>query len=105
MRRPIALPAAILLLISSAVLPAQQQPTFRSKTELIIVDAVVVDKDGNAVRGLKASDFTLTDRKKPQRIETFEEVSHERPKDAIGAPALPVSLKLDVVSNTTVQAD
>jgi len=105
MRRPIALPAVILLLTTTAGLPAQQQPTFRSRTELVIVDAVVVDKDGNAVRGLKASDFALTDRKKPQTISTFEEVSHKRPANTSAASALPLGLKLDVASNTTVQAD
>lgn len=105
MRRQIALPAAILLVIFTAGPTAQQQPTFRTRTELIIVDAVVVDKDGNAVRGLGKSDFALTDRKKPQVIETFEEVSHERPVNAIATPALPPTLKLDVASNMTVQAD
>jgi len=104
MRRQIALPACMALLLTAAGLPAQQ-PTFRAKTELILVDAVVVDKYGNAVRGLKASDFALTDRKTPQTIETFEEVSHERPASAIAAPALPPTLKLDVASNMTVQAD
>jgi len=107
MRRPIALPAALCLLISAAGLAAQQ-PTFRAKAELIIVDAVVVDKNGNAVRGLKASDFALTDRKKPQSISTFEEVTHERSGAATtttASPALPLTLKLDVASNTTVQAD
>ncbi|HUR21048.1 MAG TPA: VWA domain-containing protein [Vicinamibacterales bacterium] len=104
MRRRIA-PSALVLLLSSVGLSAQQQPTFRSKTELVIVDAVVVDKDGNAVRGLKASDFALTDRKKPQLIATFEEVSHQRSADVIAAPALPATLKLDVASNMTVQAD
>src|SRR5688572_19231679 len=104
MRRQIALPAAILLLTFTAGLTGQQ-PTFRSKTELVIVDAVVVDKDGSAVRGLKASDFALTDRKKPQSIATFEEVSHERSRSALAAPALPPTLKLDVASNMTVQAD
>lgn len=85
---------------------AAQQATFRSKTELIIVDAVVVDKAGNAVRGLKRTDFALTDRKKPQVIETFEEVSHQRPRSSSdGLFALPPTLKLDVASNVTVQAD
>ena len=54
-----------------------QQPTFRSAVDLVQVDVVVVDKDGNQVRGLKAADFTLLDRNKPQTIATFEEVSHE----------------------------
>lgn len=105
MRRPIAFPAVIFLLISTAGLPAQQQPTFRSRTELVIVDAVVVDKDGNAVRGLKAADFALTDRKKPRAISTFEEISHTRPANSLRAPALPPAMKLDVASNMTVQAD
>jgi VWFA-related protein len=110
MRRPIALPAAFFLAAAAAISAQQAQPpTFRSRTELIIVDAVVVDQDGNAVRGLKASDFALTDRKKPQRIETFEEVTHERPDRAnpavAGLSMLPLTLKRDVASNTTVQAD
>ena len=112
MRHPIALPAVVLLILSTAGVAAQQQqqPVFRSKTDLIIVDAVVVDENGNAVRGLKAADFALTDRKKPQRIETFEEVWHQRARGAnAGAAAaaqmLPVTLKLDVASNTSVQAD
>lgn len=104
MRRTIAYSAGLFLLISAVGLPAQQ-PTFRSKAELVIVDAVVVDKDGNAVRGLKASDFALVARKKPQIIETFEEVSHERAAGTSQAPALPLTLKLDVASNTTVQSD
>ncbi len=104
MRRRIALPIALVLLCSAAGLVAQQ-PTFRSTIELISVDAVVVDKDGNAVRGLKASDFALTDGKKPQAIANFNEVSHERPTSGMGALRLPPTLKLDVATNTTVQAD
>ena len=104
MRRQCALPAALFLLLSSTGLPAQQA-TFRSKIELVNIDVVVVDKDGNAVRGLKASDFALTDRKKPQTIANFEEVSHERSANAIAVPTLPPTLRLDVATNTTVQAD
>ncbi|MEI6243761.1 MAG: VWA domain-containing protein [Acidobacteriota bacterium] len=104
MRRQSALPAALFLLLSSTGLPAQQA-TFRSKIELVNIDVVVVDKDGNAVRGLKASDFALTDRKKPQTIANFEEVSHERAANAVAVPTLPPTLRLDVATNTTVQAD
>ncbi len=104
MRRQIALSVASFLLVCTASLPAQQT-TFRSRIELVNIDAVVVDKDGNAVRGLKASDFALTDRKKPQTVANFEEVSHERPASAIAMPALPPTLKLDVATNTSVQAD
>lgn len=106
MRRHIAVPCAVVLALSAAGLTAQQV-TFRSRTDLVIVDAVVVDTDGHTVRGLKASDFVVTDRRRPLEIATFEEVSHARPAptaDAVAA-TLPPTLKLDVASNMTVQAD
>jgi VWFA-related protein len=83
----------------------QQQPIFRSTVELVHVDVVVVDKDGNAVRGLTEKDFVLKDRKKPQVIATFEEVSHERLEGTAAVPVFPPTLRLDVASNQTVQAD
>lgn len=45
-----------------------QEPTFRGRVDLVQVDVVAVDQDGNPVLGLKAADFTLLDRKKPQTI-------------------------------------
>src|SRR5438046_2477913 len=48
-----------------------QQPTFKSATALVEVDAVVLDKDGNFVPGLKAEDVTLLENGKPQRIQQF----------------------------------
>lgn len=110
MRASITLPSVVLVALLVQAVPAQQ-PTFRSKTDLVIVDAVVVDKQGKAVRGLKASDFVLTDRKKPLTVATFEEVSHEHGAAAapatagVAAAALPLTLKRDVASNVTVQAD
>ncbi len=115
MHRRITLAAAFLVCVFAPGLPAQlaspslpQQPqtTFRSKIELVRVDAVVVDKNGNAIRGLTAADFALTDRKTPQTIATFEEISHARGvSNAPGTPALPLTLKADVASNVGVQAD
>ena len=83
---------------------AAGQPTFRSNVELVQVDVVVVDKDGTPVRGLKQADFTVTDRRKPQTIATFDEVSHDRGADA-AAPALPPLVPRDVSSNRTAQSD
>lgn len=106
MRRQIALPAVLFSLLFATGLPAQQA-TFQSKIELVRVDAVVVDKDGHAVRGLKQADFALTDRKKPQTLATFDEISHERnaARNPASLPRFPFALKMDVASNTTVQAD
>ena len=69
---PLALCAAVLLQT-----PAAPQPTFKSSTELVEVDAVVLDKNGNFVPGLKASDITLYENGKPQRIQQFFMVTHD----------------------------
>jgi VWFA-related protein len=50
---------------------ASQQPTFKSATALVEVDAVILDKNGNFVPGLKADDVTLLENGKPQRIQQF----------------------------------
>jgi VWFA-related protein len=54
-----------------------QQPTFRSTTALVQVDAVVLDGDGKFVRGLRPDDLTLYENGKPQRIEQFYLVTHD----------------------------
>ena len=69
---PLALCAAVLL---QAQKPAQ--PTFKSATELVEVDAVVLDKNGNFVPGLKPEDITLYENGKPQRIQQFFMVTHD----------------------------
>ncbi|HEX5213940.1 MAG TPA: VWA domain-containing protein [Vicinamibacterales bacterium] len=82
-----------------------QQPTFRARTDLVQVDVVVVDKDGNHVRGLKKEDFQLFDRRKPRPISAFDEVQHAAPGEPGAAPAFPPTLQMDVASNTDPQAD
>jgi VWFA-related protein len=47
--------------------------TLRTGTNLVIVDAIVSGPDGHPVRGLKASDFTLTEDRVPQKIRDFQE--------------------------------
>jgi VWFA-related protein len=56
---------------------AQEPPTFGREVELVRIDVVVTDKDGNPVQGLTRDAFQLLDEGKPQTLETFEEV--ERP--------------------------
>src|SRR5687768_5417064 len=99
---------ALAALVLAAAIVAQgtqpSQPTFRARADLVQVDVVVVDEKGNPVRGLKAGDFALFDRKKPQDIVNFDEVSHARPAAAADAAGPPPMVAQDVASNQTVQA-
>jgi VWFA-related protein len=55
--------------------PAAPQPartTFSSTTSLVVVDVTARDKSGKLIEGLKASDFTLLEDGKPQKISVFE---------------------------------
>ena len=47
-------------------------PTFRSDINLIRVDAIVTDGDGNHVTDLDATDFEIYEDGEPQTVETFE---------------------------------
>jgi VWFA-related protein len=53
--------------------PAASLPTvtIRTNTRLVVVDAVVTDKKGQPVSGLKAEDFSLEENGKKQRIAFF----------------------------------
>ena len=52
----------------------QNQPTTLTvSTKLVVVDIVVTDSTGNAVRGLHAEDFHLTEDGKAQSFASFEE--------------------------------
>ena len=63
---------AAMVLALGAVRPAGwQQPTFKSATALVEVDAVVLDKNGNFVPGLKPENITLLENGKPQKIQQF----------------------------------
>jgi VWFA-related protein len=67
-------------LIGVVLLQTQQQPpppTFKSTTELVEVDAIVLDKDGNFVPGLTADQITIYENGKPQKIQQFFMVTHD----------------------------
>jgi VWFA-related protein len=49
----------------------QRAPVFRGGVNIILVDVDVRDKDGSAIKGLKAADFDLREDGKPQEIVTF----------------------------------
>ena len=69
----------LLCVLSAAALgaSAQQkpdtppQPTFRSGTTVVPVDVRVVDRSGKPIKGLQASDFTITEDGRPQTIVHF----------------------------------
>jgi VWFA-related protein len=75
--------AMIFLAVASAALAAPSvpdasktgtSPQFPSEVALVTVDAVVLDGDGNPVRGLTRDDFLISEESKPQAVVSFEAV-------------------------------
>src|SRR6266571_4461171 len=65
------------LLILSAQPPQTQQPPkgiakFDATSQLVVVDVTAKDKSGAPAKGLKASDFLITEDGKKQDIKVFE---------------------------------
>jgi VWFA-related protein len=52
----------------------QQEPTFRSRTDLVELDVSVLDKNRRPVQGLEKSAFTVLEDGKPQEISLFEAI-------------------------------
>jgi VWFA-related protein len=69
--------AAIAFGLCQLAAQAPQQPTFRTGTDVIRLDVTVLDKDRHPIRGLTASDFTVTESGKVQRIVAVSEVNAE----------------------------
>ena len=66
--------------------------TIRAYSNIVVVDVIVTDSQGNPVRGLKKSDFTLLESKQPQAIRTLEEHSASAEERFTPPPALPPGL-------------
>jgi VWFA-related protein len=84
------------LVVLGAALVAQQ-PTapaeesglvVRVTTRMVLVDAVVLDKEGHPVKGLKSGDFTVVEDGIRQSVASFSEHNSER-ANAAPPPALP----------------
>src|SRR5439155_806115 len=66
--------------------PAQATPVFRSGTHLVVETVTVKDKDGKAVEGLTAKDFTVTEDGEAQTI-SFVEYQRVDAAAALSAPS------------------
>src|SRR3954452_22294357 len=65
------------LALSAQQAPVVETPTkgaakFATSTQLVVEDLILKDKSGNAVTGLKASDLSMLEDAKPQKIEFLE---------------------------------
>ena len=69
--------ACVLVIVMLCTSVISQEPsseyTFRSKTELVLVNVTVRDRNGNPVRDLKREDFTVLEDNKPQQVVSFDQ--------------------------------
>ncbi len=77
-RKPIirfTLVACSVLLGAAPQNPTGQLPRFRGGVDVVVVNASVLDRNRQPVRGLKAEDFIVLEAGKPQAVIAFSEVS------------------------------
>jgi len=70
-----ALGSLLVLAISLAPLLSQESQsdyTFRSRTELVLVNVTARDHQGNLVKDLKREDFSVLEDGKPQQVVSFD---------------------------------
>ena len=77
------------LVVCVALLPTtvpslQQPPAFPTQTEIVTVDLVVLDRDGQPVAGLTRADFVVREDGRPQDVTAFEAIEARLP--AVSAP-------------------
>ena len=87
MTRPRLARALVFAVVAAALAPLAAQvqkprPSFRTDTDLVLVDAVVVDRDGQPVADLTAADFEVRDEGARQDIELFQAVHADDLADA-----------------------
>ena len=102
----------MVMVLASALVAAQQpspppknpEPVLRVTTRMVLVDTVVLDKEGHPVKDLKADDFTVTEDGVRQRIASFSERISE-PAKVAPPPVLPqhVTTNRPVVTQTNAE--
>ena len=101
------------VVILASALVAAQQPApapkdpglvLRVTTRMVLVDAVVLDKQGHPVKGLKPDDFTVTENGAPQHIASFSEHGSEH-ANAAPPPVLPPHVTTNRPSVTQANAE
>ena len=87
------------VLVAQQGSPPANEPALsvRVTTRMVLVDTVVLDKEGHPIKSLKADDFTLTEGGVPQRIASFSERVAEAAK-----PGPPPVLPPHVTTNRPV---
>jgi VWFA-related protein len=75
--------------------------TLQTGTNLVVVDVVVLGLDGRPVKGLKASDFSLSEDHQPQHIRNFQ----EHPSSPSGPAAAPPRLAPGLFTNYTTASN
>lgn len=97
---------SIALLVTTVIgvtAQAQQQPTFKVSVNVVDVDVMVKDAQGNFVTGLTADDFEVFEDGKPQAIQTFSYIELPRERlDRFRLAGVPVPA--DVRSNRDVES-
>ncbi len=83
-------------LAAAALIAAQERvkPSFPSQVDVVTVDVVVLDKKGEPVEKLQASDFVVSEDGRPQKLVQFEAVAL-----AESAPTAPSTARSRVASN------
>ena len=71
-KRTLTMALALMLAGTSVVSQDTTDYTFRTKTELVLVNVTVRDKNGNPVRDLKREDFTVLEDNKAQQVVSFD---------------------------------